>query len=244
MSPRLNHAIDLQRRYYTETAEQYESMHAMESAADPASLKFVAPLLAAAGISSLLEVGTANGRGLRNLKDAFPCAFVCGLDPVAALLNQAGPLGHRVGASLVQGSGEALPFPDASFDAVCEFSTLHHVPNPVLVIKEMLRVARKVVLVADSNRFGQGPMLARWLKLALYKAGLWNTFNFVRTRGKRYMLTDGDGLAYSYSVYDSYGLIHEWAHRIIQVPSGADNSPSWFHPLLTSAGVHLFAYRD
>ena len=244
MASRLNQAVDLQRRYYAETAQRYETMHGMEGAADPAGLRFVVPLLAAAGINSLLEVGTANGRGLRHLKDAFPRSFVCGLEPVAALLSQAGPLGHRAAVSLIQGSGETLPFPDASFDAVCEFSTLHHIPNPALVVKEMLRVARKVVLIADSNRFGQGRLPVRWLKLALYKAGLWNALNFVRTRGKRYMLTEGDGLAYSYSVYDSYALIHEWAHRIIQVPSGPANSPSWFHPLLTSAGVYVFAYRD
>ena len=244
MSPRLNHAVDLQRRYYTETAERYETMHAMESAADPASLKFVAPLLGAAGISSLLEVGTANGRGLCNLKKAFPHAFVCGVEPVAALLAQAGGLGHRVGVSLVQGAGETLPFPNASFDAVCEFSTLHHVPEPALLVKEMLRVARKVVLIADSNRFGQGPMPARWLKLALYKTGLWSAFDFVRTRGKRYMLTEGDGVAYSYSVYDSHELVRTWAHHIVQVASDPPGSSSWFHPLLTSRGVYLFAYRD
>lgn len=236
-------AVEIQRRYYTETAQRYEYMHALEGAADPACLALITPFLAGAGINSILEVGTANGRGLRNLKTTFPKAFVCGLEPVPALLAQAGPLGHRTGVSLIQGSGERLPFPDGSFDAVCEFSVLHHVPEPGLVVKEMLRVARKVVLIADSNRFGQGPMPARWLKLALCKAGLWKAFNFIRTRGKGYMITEGDGLAYSYSVYDSYPLVRAWAGQVIQIPSGPGNSASWFHPLLTSSGVYLFAFR-
>lgn len=244
MLNRSDSAVAIQRRYYTETAQRYETMHAMEGAADPSSMKFAAALLRAANIKSLLEVGTANGRGLRNLKNVCPEAFVCGVEPVAGLLDQAGALGHRAGVSLIQSSGESLPFPDASFDAVCEFSTLHHVPQPALVVKEMLRVARKVVLLADSNRFGQGSTSARWLKLALCKAGLWNSFNFLRTGGKGYMLTEGDGLAYSYSVFDSYDLIAHWARRIILVPSSCGKSPSWLHPLLNSSGVYLFAFRE
>lgn len=237
-------AAEIQRRYYTETAQQYETMHAMEGAADPSGLKYVAALLEVAKVMSVLEVGTANGRGSRNLKNALPDAFVCGLEPVAALLEQAGALGYRAGVSLLQGSGEALPFPDASFDAVCEFSTLHHVAKPALVVKEMLRVARKAVLIADSNRFGQGSTAARWLKLGLCKARLWNSFNFLRTGGKRYMLTEGDGLAYSYSVFDSYDLVADWADRIVLVPSSGGRSSSWLHPLLNSSGVYLFAFRE
>lgn len=236
-------AIEIQRRYYTDTAQRYEHMHALEGAADPACIARIAPFFAGAGISSILEVGTANGCGLRNLRTTFPNAFVCGLEPVPALLAQAGPLGHRAGVSLIRGSGEQLPFADESFDAVCEFSVLHHVPDPGLVVQEMLRVARKVVLIADSNRFGQGRIPVRWLKLALYKVGLWKAFNFMRTRGKGYMITEGDGLAYSYSVYDSYPLVRAWTDDIIQMPSSPSNSASWFHPLLTSGGVYLFAFR-
>lgn len=237
-------SVEMQRRYYTETAQRYEAMHALEGAADPSNLKYVTALFGMMGVQSILEVGTANGRGLRNLKDAFPQAVVCGIEPVAALLAEAGKLGHRSGTSLIQGTGETLPFADRSFDAVCEFATLHHVPEPARVIQEMLRVARKVVLIADSNRFGQGSWPARLCKLAIFKAGLWNAFNFVRTGGKKYMITEGDGLAYSYSVFDSFDLIARWADRVVLVPAAVQNSRSWFHPLLTSGGVFVFAFKE
>ena len=58
-------------------------------------------------------------------------------------------------------------------DAVSEFSSLHHVSNPSAVVPEMLRVARKVVVV-DCNRFAQGSLPARFLKLFLYKSRLWD----------------------------------------------------------------------
>lgn len=243
--PPSQQAVELQRRYYTETAQSYETMHAHEGATDPSMLRYVTALLGTAGgVNSILEVGTANGRGLRALKSAFPQALVCGVEPVGALLAQAGKLGYREETSLVQATGETLPFADSSFDVVCEFGILHHVHEPSLVVKEMLRVARKAVLIADSNRFGQGSLLARLLKLTLYKAGLWNAFVFLRTGGKKYMITEGDGLAYSYSVYDSYDLIAQWANRVVLVPAGGQKSRSWFHPLLSSGGVYLFGFRE
>lgn len=81
--------------------------------------------------------------------------------------------------------------------------------------KEMLRVAKKAVLISDSNRFGQGLRAARLIKLGLYKSKLWTAYNYVRTSGKGYQITEGDGLAYSYSVYDSFAWLSQWADRII-----------------------------
>ena len=109
----------------------------------------------------------------------------------------------------------------------------------------MLRVARRAVFICDSNRFGQGSRIARLTKLALYKTRLWNLYTYLRTRGKGYMITEGDGLAYSYSVYDSFELVARWADRIILVPSEPKGkASSWFHPLLNSAGVLMCAIKD
>jgi hypothetical protein len=109
----------------------------------------------------------------------------------------------------------------------------------------MLRVARRAVFICDSNRFGQGSRIARLTKLALYKTRLWNPYTYLRTRGKGYMITEGDGLAYSYSVYDSFELVARWADRIILVPSEPKGkASSWFHPLLNSAGVLMCAIKD
>lgn len=43
---------------------------------------------------------------------------------------------------VVDGVGEALPFPDNAFDCVTTYQTLEHVANPERVIQEMVRVAR------------------------------------------------------------------------------------------------------
>ena len=237
-------AAEIQRKYYTDTAERYEQMHQHEGSGDPLLNAFVRSILYMVRARSVLDVGTATGRGLQDLKQAMPNGLVCGIEPVAALVKQAVQAGKPVDTPIVQGSGAALPFPDSSFDVVCEFAVLHHVANPNAVVREMLRVARKAVLIADSNRFGQGSPAARLGKLILYKSGLWSAYNYVRTAGRGYRITEGDGLAYSYSVYDSFELVRQWADQTI-LYSGVDkNARSWVHPLLTSGGVVVCALKQ
>jgi ubiquinone/menaquinone biosynthesis C-methylase UbiE len=240
----LDPAIEIQRVYYTDTASRYDAMHSSEGADDPGCRRYVISILRSMQVNSLLDVGSATGRGLRDLASEISEVMVCGVEPVAALVQQGVESGTAKTISLLQASGDALPFSNASFDAVTEFSILHHVPDPSRVVKEMLRVARKVVIIVDSNRFGQGSWPIRWFKLLLYKLKLWNAFNFVRTGGKRYQISEGDGLFYSYSVYDSYDLIAKWADRVLLFPSVPTNSQSWFHPLLTAPGILLVAVRE
>jgi ubiquinone/menaquinone biosynthesis C-methylase UbiE len=244
MATKLTQAVEIQRKYYANTAGRYDSMHAGEGASDPSIFMFVHSMLRMLDVKSVLDVGTATGTAILGLKEAFPRTLVCGVEPVATLLEQAVRSGVPRGA-LVCAMGEALPFPDGAFDAVCEFAVLHHAENPASVVKEMLRVARRAVFICDSNRFGQGSRMARLTKLVIYKSGLWGLFNYLRTRGKRYMITEGDGLAYSYSVYDSFELVARWADRVILVPTGSGGKArSWFHPLLNSAGVLVCAIKD
>jgi ubiquinone/menaquinone biosynthesis C-methylase UbiE len=240
----LDPAVEIQRKYYTKTASRYDTMHCHEGADDPECRRFVIPILHSLRISSLLDVGSATGRGLRDLASELPGTFICGVEPVAALVRQGVEAGNTQTISLLQASGDALPFAEASFDSVSEFATLHHVANPSAVVKEMLRVARRVAVIVDCNRFGQGSLPAKLFKLFLYKMRLWKAFNFVRTRGKHYQISEGDGLFYSYSVYDSYDLVAAWADRILVLPSGPAHSRSWFHPLLTAPGVVLIAIRE
>jgi len=240
-----DHAIEIQRSYYTKTADRYDRMHAHETSTDRSMMKFVHAFLRMTEARSVLDVGTATGLGLRELKEALPEMFVCGVEPVAALIAQAEAKGNLASVPILQASGEALPFSTASFDAVCEFGVLHHAANPAAVVQEMLRVARKAVFLCDSNRFGQGSRLARLTKLFLCKSRLWGWYTYLRTRGKGYTITEGDGLAYSYSVYDSYDLVARWADRVILIPASAqEKSTSWLHPLLNSSGVLVCGLRE
>ena len=241
---RVDPAVEIQREYYTETASRYDTMHKHEGVDDAEGRDLILSVLRSLKIQSLLDVGSATGRGLKDFASALPGALVCGVEPVSALVQQGVAAGNTETISLLQGSGEALPFGDGSFDVVSEFSILHHVPHPDTVVREMLRVARRAVVIVDCNRFAQGSWAARFFKLFLYKIGLWGAFNFVRTGGKRYQISEGDGLFYSYSVYDSYDLVAGWADRMLLLAGGPTRSRSWFHPLLTAEGLILIAIRE
>ena len=193
------------------------------------------------GLETFLDVGAGTGRAALFLRDR--AKKVRGIEPVKALIEQA----NRKGLprdTILCGDGRLLPFRDQSFDAVLELGMLHHVAEPSRVVGEMMRVARKAVFLSDSNRFGQGGSAARAVKLLLYKTGLWKSARFLQTRGKYYTISDGDGLAYSYSIYDSYDQLAGWADVMWCLPTENGRSArSWFTPLLTSSHGLLCALR-
>jgi ubiquinone/menaquinone biosynthesis C-methylase UbiE len=240
----LEEAVAIQRRYYSETAAKYEQMHAHEGDESAFNARFIEALLQMLGAESVLGVGTATGYRLQDLRNALPNAFLCGVEPVDALLGIARRNDVLSSGALIRGTGLALPFADKSFAVVCEFAILHHVQQPDVVVKEMLRVAKKAVVISDSNRFGQGGAIARIAKLTMYKTKTWRAFDWLRTKGKGYRITDGDGVCYSHSVYDSYELLASWADRLLMIPTSGEKKMSWFHPLMTGGGVLACAIKE
>jgi hypothetical protein len=87
-----------------------------------------------------------------------------------------------------------------------------------------------VIVISDANRFGQGFLPLRILKLLLFKLKLWSAFDFLRTCGKGYQVSEGDGVFYSLER-------RQWAESFCLFPVGETRSWSWFHPLLTSSKV-------
>ena len=79
---------------------------------------------------------------------------VTGLDLHAATLRLAADHVRDPRLTLVRGDALALPFPDRSHDYVLCGMFLHHLPEPAVVaaLREMDRVARRGVVVADLLR--------------------------------------------------------------------------------------------
>ncbi|TET73473.1 MAG: class I SAM-dependent methyltransferase [Candidatus Aminicenantes bacterium] len=234
----------IQMQYYEKTANQYDKMHLKPKDENYVSLDYISMFIDLLSISSVLDIGCGTGRGVKFFLERYPSIKVHGIDPVQKLLSKAEQKGIPSDI-LTRGNGYSLPFRDGSFDVVCTLGVLHHVKYPNKVVKEMLRVANKAVFIADGNRFGQGSKVVRVVKLLLYKTGLWGVVNFIKTGGKGYTVSEDDGLAYSYSVFDSYQLLARWADRIIFIPTKRSNDiASWFHPLLTADCIMICAIRD
>src|SRR5436853_7504430 len=72
-----------------------------------------------------------------------PDRDVTAVEPSAVMRAQR-PAGA---APCVAAAAEKLPFEDQSFDAAMAVSTVHHWPDPVAGLREMRRVARRVVVI-------------------------------------------------------------------------------------------------
>jgi ubiquinone/menaquinone biosynthesis C-methylase UbiE len=145
---------------------------------------------------------------LLEVKSAIQGISVVGVEPSHELRS----VGYSKGleqTELVDGDAMKLNYPDGSFDLVCEFGALHHIPVPSKAVAEMLRVARKAIFISDCNNFGQGSSLSRLVKQAINVVGLWPVAYRIRTKGKGYTISENDGLAYSYSVFSDFPQIEK-----------------------------------
>lgn len=104
----------------------------------------------------VLEIGTGKGHLTALLAKKKVKAISIDLDGEA--LKTAGAhlselnLSRRV--SLRKMNAEKLAFPSRSFDSVFSMDFFHHAGNPLRCLKEMMRVARKNLMIADLNSKG------------------------------------------------------------------------------------------
>jgi ubiquinone/menaquinone biosynthesis C-methylase UbiE len=233
----------LQALYYEATASCYDAMHTSDHDDEHSeALRFIDAVSNLYDLNTFLDVGAGTGRGVRFFHEKG--RYIRGIEPVPALVAVAESSGVPQGL-ILHGNGYRLPFGDNSFDAVFACGVLHHVKDPAAVVSEMTRVASRAVFLSDSNRFGQGSPAMRLIKLGLYKTHLWNLARFVQTKGEMYQFSEGDGLAYSYSVFDSYDQLASWADRVVLLSTASGlSTKSWFHPLLTAPSILLCAFKS
>jgi ubiquinone/menaquinone biosynthesis C-methylase UbiE len=228
------HAVEIQRGYYAKTARRYDDMHLDERGEHYLALRFMISMVGFLGIESILDVGSGTGRCLIDVTREIPEITAVGVEP-SAELREVGYSKGLLKSQLIDGDAMNLPFSDNSFDLVCEFGALHHIPVPAKAVSEMLRVSRKAIFISDVNNFGQGSRFSRLVKQAVNAAGMWRLADLIKTKGKGYLISEGDGLSYSYSVFNDYGLIRdgcEAVHMLNTIDSAPDLYRSASHVAL------------
>jgi ubiquinone/menaquinone biosynthesis C-methylase UbiE len=204
----MDDTIEIQSKYYQDTASQYDTMH-MHEEVDPEheiAFYFMCAMIEKFNFKSVLDIGAGTGRVILQLQKKYPWLRVEGIEPVEGLREQ----GYKKGVlknDLFDGDGKNINFPDNQYDLVCAFGVLHHIDKPELVVREMLRVSKYAIFISDANNFGQGSRMERLVKQTINALGLWDTYNYIRTKGKKYQISEGDGLFYSYSIFSNLSLI-------------------------------------
>ncbi|MGE0745233.1 MAG: class I SAM-dependent methyltransferase [Rhodospirillales bacterium] len=111
----------------------------------------------------VIEIGIGSGLNLPLYGPAVE--GVVGIDPSGALLSRArdGARDRPFAVELIQGSAEALPAADASFDCAVSTWSLCSIPDPQRALAELRRVLRPdaAFLFIEHGRAPE-PGVARW----------------------------------------------------------------------------------
>jgi len=109
----------------------------------------------------VLDVGCGPGNFTRDFAAAAAEGLVVGIDASASMLEVAVRETGDENAVYLRGDASALPFRDASFDAVCCFAALYLIEEPLRALAETVRVLAPGGRVALLSSCSRGPLPAR-----------------------------------------------------------------------------------
>jgi ubiquinone/menaquinone biosynthesis C-methylase UbiE len=169
-----------QQMHWATTVSRRSYDHPVVQAFALQRVAFIERLLGDFRPGSALEVGCGDGFGMWHMRRIV--SSVSGCDISDAML-QANPMGASV---LRRADAHNLPYADGSFDLVYCWELLHHVGDPLQVVREMARVASRRVLLCEPNCLN--PAMALFGLLYGHERGLlsfppWRTSRLMRRAG-------------------------------------------------------------
>lgn len=104
-------------------------------------------------INSILDIGTADGLMLSQIKKTFPKTQCIGLEYSQELIEVC--LRRDKNIKIVQGDAQNLPFQDNSFDIAISAAVIEHLDKPLKMLREARRVLKKegILIVTTPEPF-------------------------------------------------------------------------------------------
>jgi demethylmenaquinone methyltransferase / 2-methoxy-6-polyprenyl-1,4-benzoquinol methylase len=141
---------------------------------DPRWRRFLVSCVDARAGDTVLDVAAGTGLVTRELVRQKACRVVA-LDQSPEMLAVARERTRGLDVEIVEGRAEALPFPDASFDALTFTYLLRYVDDPAATLRELERVVKPRGTIAMLE-FGVPSRAARpawelWVRIGLPLAG-------------------------------------------------------------------------
>ncbi len=142
-------------------------------------------------IGSLLEIGCGTAHFTKWFESLdIRCA---GLDLSPLMLQEAKRLWS---GDLTVGSSSKLPFADSSFDLAAFITCMEYMPDPMVVLKEARRVARKGIIWGIMNRWSI-PTVRRMIQVSLGKNPFYKNAHFFSLREAKKLIGEAyDGNNY------------------------------------------------
>jgi len=138
--------------------------------------------------ADIIDLGTADGRMLHSLHEAFPRAHCVGIEFNSELVRLAQQM--FPGIEITEGNAQNLTFSDNSFDVAIATAIIEHVPEPAQMIREACRVLRPggILVLTSPAPF--------WEKIATFVGHLADDLhNEVMTLRKIQRLTSENGFS-------------------------------------------------
>ena len=104
----------------------------------------------------VLDVACGPGNFTRDFGAAAGGGLAVGIDASTSMLAVAARENEGANVAYLRGDAHALPFRDASFDAVCCFAALYLIEEPMQALAEVLRVLAPGGRVALLATYGRG----------------------------------------------------------------------------------------
>jgi SAM-dependent methyltransferase len=95
--------------------------------------------------ASVLDVGSGDGRLARLVADKRSDISIRGIDV---------RLRRDAAIPVEKFDGTSIPYDDGSFDVVMFIDVLHHTDEPMVLLREAVRVARQIILIKDHTFHG------------------------------------------------------------------------------------------
>lgn len=230
-----------QRQYYEKTSESYDKMHVQKDEHYFNAILFLEILNKYRNDDlRILDIGAGTGRFQRICLENNQRHDITGIEPVEGLRK----IGHQHGVpmeKLIVGDAVNLKYRNDEFNYVVEFGVLHHIREAKRAVEEMCRVAKDGILISDSNNFGQGSRYVRLIKNILRLFRAWWLADYIKTRGKGYSYSEGDGIFYSFSVFDYIDQIEKKFPNIYYLTSEPTRS---YNLLFGASHVCVLALRE
>lgn len=138
---------DRQRRYWESEPEYRDFDHPVVEVFARQRIEYIARWLDLGSIRSALDAGCGDGFSTFYMSEQIRDLWA--VDRSISMLSRH-PL--RGTGRLARADIMRLPFPDRSIDLVYCWEVLHHLADPARAVREMARVSRRCVLVAEPNR--------------------------------------------------------------------------------------------